>query len=211
MQQRSPQTENSTVPESQPSPHTHDSSYRESLLEHLFTGAVMSHLWQRSYTRLEVLKPQVDNSGYDVVMEANGIVRHIQLKTSYIGSATARVNVHLALARKPSGCVIWIKFRPSTLDLGPFLWFGGAPGQKLTSITDWKITKHPKGNAQGVKLERPNLRVVPRARFTELATIDQVVERLFGSLSVVDDLAEVEVDVEVKRTAALCLISTSSL
>jgi len=179
-----------------PSPHTHDSSYRESLLEHLFTGEVMSHLWRAQYTRLEVLKPQVDNSGYDLVMEANGVVRHIQLKTSHLGAATPRVNIHRALAKKPSGCVIWIKFDPASLALGPFLWFGESPGMKLQAIEDFEITKHTKANAQGVKSERPNMRVVTRARFTELATIDDVVARLFGQQPYHHDLADVEVDVE---------------
>lgn len=173
-----------------PSPHTHDSSYRESLLEHLFTGQVMSYLWLKGYTRLEVLKPQVDNSGYDLVMEANEIVRHIQLKTSTTVAATARVKVHLALATKPSGCVIWIKFDPDTLDLGPFLWFGESPGLKLQTIQDFEIAKHANGNAEGKKLERPNLRVVPRARFERLATIHEVVERLFGPLPYAEESEE---------------------
>ena len=102
MEAPTPQTQASSSPEALPSPHTHGSSYRESLLEHLFTGEVMRYLWKERYTRLEVLKPQVDNSGYDLVMEANGIVRHIQLKTSYLGAATARVNIHVTLAEKPS-------------------------------------------------------------------------------------------------------------
>lgn len=129
----------------------------------------------------------MDNSGYDLVMEANSVVRHIQLKTSHRDAATARVNIHLTLAKKPSGCVIWIRFDPRTLDLGPFLWLGGAPGKKLPSITGGKIAKFAKGNAQGIKLERPNLRVVPRARFDKLESIDEVVAHLFGPLPYLEE------------------------
>ncbi|HEY1307273.1 MAG TPA: hypothetical protein VGF24_27145 [Vicinamibacterales bacterium] len=32
----------------------------------------MRRLWIRNEWRLEVLKPQVDDSGYDLVLEANG-------------------------------------------------------------------------------------------------------------------------------------------
>ena len=162
------------------SQHTRFSSYREMLLEHLFAGAVMSHLWLKGYAHLEVLKPQVDDSGYDLVLEANGIVRHVQLKASHIGAATPQVNIHLALAKKPSGCVVWITFDPETLELGPFLWFGGTPGKKLASIEGFKVTKHTKANAKGEKTERPNIRVVTKARFEPLVTIDDVVEKLFG-------------------------------
>jgi hypothetical protein len=68
---------------SRTSEHNLYSSYREMLLEHLFAGAVMRHLWLRGFGRLEMLKPRVDNSGYDLVLEAHDIVRHKQLKASH--------------------------------------------------------------------------------------------------------------------------------
>jgi hypothetical protein len=46
------------------------SSYREMVLEHLFSGEVMRHVWLSGIKRLEVLKPQVDDGGYDLVLEA---------------------------------------------------------------------------------------------------------------------------------------------
>ncbi len=160
--------------------HSLHSSYREMLLEHLFTGAIMRHLWLKGSGRMELLKPQVDNGGYDLVLEAKRIVRHVQLKASYHGAATAVVNVNVALADKPSGCVIWIRFDPESLDLGPFLWFGGAPGEKLPDLASFSIGRHTKGNALGVKAERPNIRRVPVAKFERLATIEEVVAHLFG-------------------------------
>lgn len=160
--------------------HSLYSSYREMLLEHLFAGAVMRHLWPRDFGRLEMLKPQVDDSGYDLVLEANAIVRHIQLKASHHGAATPGVNINVALAEKPSGCVIWLRFDPATLDFGPFLWFDGEPGDKLPDPSSFKIAKHTKANAQGIKAERPNIRYVPRAKFEQLQSIEDVVTRLFG-------------------------------
>ena len=55
------------------------SSYQEMLIEHLFTGDLLRTLWPR---HAEVLKPQVDDGGYDLVVEVGSIIRHIQLKTS---------------------------------------------------------------------------------------------------------------------------------
>ncbi len=160
--------------------HSLYSSYREMLLEHLFAGAVMRHLWLGGFQRMELLKPQVDDSGYDLVLEANGIVRHVQLKASHHGAVTPGVNIHLALVEKPSGCVIWLRFDEAKLELGPFLWFGGEPGAKLPDLLKFKTAKYTKANAQGIKLERPNLRTIPKASFTSLATINDVVVRLFG-------------------------------
>ncbi len=156
------------------------SSYREMLLEHLFAGAVMQHLWLQGFARLEMLKSQVDDSGYDLVFEANNVVRHIQLKSSHIGSTTSRVNVNVALARKPSGCVVWMQFDPLTLEFDHFLWFGNDAGKMLPELCAFKVAKHAKGNAQGIKLERPNIRVVPKSSFEPLHGIEDVVGKLFG-------------------------------
>jgi hypothetical protein len=161
--------------------HSTRSSHREALLEHLFAGEMMKHLWSRGDWRLEVLKPQVDDGGYDLVLEANSIVRHVQLKSSFRGSTVAKVSVNLFLAAKPSGCVIFMWFDSQTLDLGPFLFFGGAPGQSLPDLALMKTGKHTKGNAQGVKAERPNIRTVPLSKFERLGTVEQVIEKLFGS------------------------------
>ena len=158
------------------------SSYREMLLEHLFSGEVLRHLWLRGNTRIEVLKPQVDDAGYDLVLEANGVVRHVQLKSSHAGSSTAEVKVGLALAKKPSGCVIWLWFDPKTLSLGPFLWFGGAPGSPLPDLSAFKVAKHTKGNALGVKLERPSIRVVPKNQFQTIVSVPDLCTKLFGVL-----------------------------
>ena len=65
--------------------HSLRSSHREALLEHLFAGEIMRRLWICGEWRLEVLKPQVDDGGYDLVLEANNIVRHIQMKASFTG------------------------------------------------------------------------------------------------------------------------------
>ena len=163
------------------SEHSRYSSYREMLLEHLFAGTVMSHLWRNGFQRLELLKSQVDDSGYDLVLEANRVVRHIQLKSSHLGAKTARVGINAALRDKSSGCVIWLRFDPVTLTLGPFLWFGGEPGKSLPDLQSFKIAKHTKANALGIKKERPNIYVIPIAKFQQVGSIEGVVTRLFGS------------------------------
>jgi hypothetical protein len=75
-----------------------------------------------------------------------GILRYIQFKSSHRLSATAAVSVSLNLAEKSGGCVVWIPFEPDALELGPFLWFGGAPGQKLPPLGD-RLAKHSRGDS----------------------------------------------------------------
>ena len=167
-----------TQPNSPQSVHSEQSSYRKFIIEHLFTGELLRTLWPR---RAEVMKPQVDDGGYDLVVEVEGIVRHIRLKTSKRAAKTARQNVHLRLQEKPSGCVIWIQFGERNFDLGPFLWFGSPPDEPLPCLSDMRIARHTKGDATGEKSERPAHREITKGRFKKLENITEVVEHLFGS------------------------------
>lgn len=164
------------------SAHYEHSTYREKLLEHLFVGELLRHLWSRGITDAEFLRSEVDNGGYDLVIACNSIIRHIQLKSSHSEAKAASQKVNVRLTQKPSGCVVWLKFNARSLKLGPFLWFGGAPRQPLPDITgsDFPVAKHTKGNADGVKTQRPNIRVVKKKHFVTVSTIAELAEKLFG-------------------------------
>lgn len=162
------------------SSNTRQSSYREKLLEHLFIGELLRFSWLQMEAELEVSKPEVDRSGYDVVLEASGITRHVQLKSSSVNAKTAMQKVHVDLGKKPSGCIVWIQFDPNTLELGPFLFFGGSPGSPLPDLGGLKVAHHTKANASGLKAERPNIRVVPKGQFEVVNSVPLLYERLFG-------------------------------
>lgn len=161
--------------------HTQHSSYREKLIEHLFLGELLKLSWLHHNCSLEIAKPEVDNSGYDAIAEANGVVRHIQIKTSLIGSATATQNLHLKLAEKPSGCVVWIYFDEKNMRLGPFLYFGSAAGKPMPSLSERKVAKHTKGTKDGFKAERQNIRILRKRDFTEIESIEGIYDQLFGA------------------------------
>jgi len=156
------------------------SVYREKLLEHLLIGALLKYSWQKHDASLEVSQPAVDRSGHDIVLEANGITRHVQLKTSSRIAKTGRQNVHLGLAEKPSGCVVWVRFDPESMELGPFLFFGSKPGKALPLLDGFKVATHTKGDAKGVKKQRVGLRVVPMSKFTSIESIPALYYALFG-------------------------------
>jgi hypothetical protein len=98
------------------------------------------------------------------------------------GGKASSVNVSLKLMEKPSGCVIWMVVSPKDLDLKSYRWFGGRPGEPLPDIRKLKVGKFAKGNAQGIKLQKPNHRVVPLRLFEKLDTLDAVLNRLFDPL-----------------------------
>jgi hypothetical protein len=159
---------------------THQSVYREHLIEHLLIGELLKHSWLHDRASLEISKPEIDRAGHDIILESNGITRHVQLKSSARTAKTARQKIHVDLAEKPSGCVIWVQFDPHTLEMGPFLFFGSGPSKPLPSIDDFPVAKHTKGNARGVKKERPHIRVVAKGRFRRVETIDELYAILFG-------------------------------
>lgn len=163
------------------SPHYIHSVLRERIVEHVFVGEALRRLWQRGVTDVEVLRSEFDAGGYDLVMSRGKVVRHVQFKSVMVDGKAARTSISLKLLERPSGCVIWIVVTPD-LEMHSFLWFGSRPGEPIPDISDFQVTKHSKGNADGVKLERPGHRVVPRGRFEQLPTLDAVLDRLFGSM-----------------------------
>ena len=152
---------------------------RERIVEHLFVGEMLRLLWRDGITNVEVLRSEFDRGGYDLVADNGNVLRHIQLKCSRLGAAAASQKVSLNLADRPSGCVIWI-VSDDDLTFDHYLWFGSDPGAPLPDLTGFATAKHVKANAAGVKLERPNLRLVPKRAFVKLQTLEEVVRKLFG-------------------------------
>ncbi len=130
--------------------HFENSTLRERIVEHIFIGQMLKALWCRDVVDVEVLRSEFDAHGYDLVVGRGAIVRHIQFKTG-TSSKPGDVSVSVALSTKPSGCVLWIKVTPQ-LDMGPFFWFGAAPGLPLPAIDAYASPRRPTHNKDG---ERP--------------------------------------------------------
>lgn len=158
------------------------SSLREKLLEHLFVADLLRHLWCQGARDVEVLRSEVDRGGYDLVFDANGVMRHVQLKSSHRIAKTREVNVNVNLARRPSGCIVWLQFDPASMELGPFLWFGAPPGEPLPPLGD-RIGRHTKADSTGHKSERQGIRRLRRQEFRSLPSIGDVAVCLFGPIA----------------------------
>lgn len=170
-----------------PSADAVNSTYRERLIEHMFVGALLRELWLSGVPQVEVLRSEVDASGYDLVLECRSVVRHVQLKAARLGGSRANVGVNVKLAAKPGGCIVWIYFDPVTLELREFFWFGGSPGQPLPLPPDLRVGKHSKGDSTGSKNERPNIRVLPKGKFERIDNMAALARKLFGGSAWVDE------------------------
>jgi hypothetical protein len=159
---------------------THRSSLVEKVLEYRFLAGVTAELLQRDAV-FDVMRSDVDCHGHDLVIEANGIVRHVQLKAMAAGGKRADVTIHATLAAKASGCVVWMIYDPATFEPVSFRWFGGAPGEPM-SDPGASIARHARANVEGIKAERPMHRVIKGSRFSELPDFATLVDALFGSM-----------------------------
>src|SRR5882757_6651274 len=90
--------------------HYADSSAREKLVEHVFLGELLRGLWRKNVRDLEILRPEVDSGGYDLALECRGIIRHVQLKSSFTGAKRVAITANVKLTDRPSGCILWIYF-----------------------------------------------------------------------------------------------------
>ena len=159
--------------------HSQASSLREQYLEYGFLDGLCRVMWQRGEL-MDVLRSHTDQSGYDLLLEAQGVQRHVQLKSSFIDAKTARQNINVRLAERPSGCVVWIRFDQTTLDQRMFHWFGGEPGQPLPPLPE-KTGRHSKGDAHGHKKARPGIRVVNKGSFINIDGFEELADKLFGT------------------------------
>lgn len=155
-----------------------DSTLIEKALEHQLTGAIMARLLLRGQ-RYELLHGVCDRDGYDVVIEAGGVMRHIQLKAVVQGGKRASFSLSTRLATKPSGCAIWINWDPTTISFTDFRFFGAGPGQPLPHLGD-RIPRNSRANSKGAKGARPDHREIPAGRFMRLRDLDELVDQLFG-------------------------------
>jgi len=155
------------------------SRLRERIVEHAFVGDALRLLWRTGVVDVEVLRSEFDAHGYDLVMARGQIVRHIQFKTG-TSKRPSDVSVACALAGKPSGCVVWIRVN-ERLDMGPYFWFGGRPGERLPSIDNCEIPLRATHNKKGERPLRRNHRLVPGDWFERLENMDDLLTKLFGN------------------------------
>ena len=156
------------------------SRYREKVVEHIFVGELLRHLWASGLDGVEILTPEVDASGYDLVLTLGPVVRHVQIKCSVDGGSARDQKVNATLSLQPSGCVVWIVVENESLAFRRFLWYGAEPGKPLPDIGHLRNAKHTRANTEGIKAFRANTKIIPRSKFIPLGDMAALVRALFG-------------------------------
>lgn len=162
------------------------STFFEQMIEHVFISEILQEAWFRHGKIIEVLRSEIDASGYDIVLACNGFTRYIQLKTSKPNSKISSQKINIALSEKPSGCVIWIlreepkkECAEQRMELS-YLFFGDKTGKPLASLEHFRVGKHTKANSKGLKSERQSIRVIPKSNFVKVPDTKELLIVLFG-------------------------------
>ena len=160
-----------------------NSTYLANVTKHLLLGSLAQNMWKRRLpTKLLIYLNEVDLEGDDLVLAAGKIIRHVQLKASPVGSGRRSVDVNIGLGRQPSGCVVWVYYKPETLELVEFLYFGSSvAGDPLPSFDQYPVARNPRRNAQGERTARKNARLIPKKDFKKVGSVGKLVDLLFGT------------------------------
>lgn len=154
------------------------SNVREKILEHRLISDLAVTMVRRGI-EMDVMRSEFDAHGHDVVLEAAGVIRHLQLKAMVAGGKRRDVNINVRLRSKPSGCVVWMVYDPTTFNVVEYRWFGGSPAEPLPYLGT-TVARHTKSNALGVKISRNGHRLLSKGQFEIVADLGALADRLFG-------------------------------
>lgn len=162
-----------------------DSTAFEKMIETAFLRDVLEEMWFGRGEIVDVMHSSLDAFGFDLVLETNGVLRHVQLKARRRGGKNASLKINTKLGERVSGCVVWMEWARAAdrnaMEID-YRWFGGPPGMPLPPLGD-RVAKHAKANALGVKNERKGIRVLPLGQLERLESIRELTDRLFGPSS----------------------------
>jgi len=151
------------------------SLFREALLENKFLADFFEHIWLNDLVSdIEIMKPTIDNAGYDLVIANSNKTLFLQLKGKKKGARNP-IPVNEKLFSKPKAGILLIECDDTngqsiqlnyrylnTDDLEP---------------NELPNAKHPKGDANGEKKEKPHTKKVNIGQFQK-KTFKEVVDLL---------------------------------
>jgi len=144
-------------------------------LENLFSGEVLRELWNRNIFDVDLLHSDIDASGFDLVLELPGGVRHIQLKAS---TKRKQISANGKIVNRPSGCIIVMIVSEINLSFLEFLWFGNPLGNPCRNIRNYPKARHTKADSKGFKGQRSDTYKVSVGKFERLPDFGLLVDKL---------------------------------
>jgi len=156
----------------------------EKILEYRFLAELTSELYKHD-TPFDVMRGDVDHHGYDLAIEANGRLRHIQLKGKKAGARARGWHCNDNLWQRGSGCIVLLEHAKFCSEISGIRFFGGRPGEKLCKAPRIRTKGPPKPRV--VKGKKPSKKVwVTSGYFEERLKkgeeVKELARLLFGEL-----------------------------
>lgn len=118
-----------------------------------------------------MLRSEVDAAGYDLILESDGVIRHVQLKASRQGARTSKQTINSKLEKRRGGCIVWVFYSVDSTTCRAELTYRWREASNLPE----RRGRHSRGGAT-----RENTRVVRKAEFELVPDIAGLVDLLFG-------------------------------
>lgn len=111
----------------------------------MFLVDVLQIGWNKK-TPVDVLHGDVDDAGYDVVLEVGSVVRHVQLKSKASTATTRKVGIHALLQNKPNACLVHMTHSNKSGSIGiEYRVFGPPAGQGQFTIPPGALNSRAPG------------------------------------------------------------------
>lgn len=87
-----------------------NSLFREKICELGFLAELYNHCWKQKEMQLDTLKPDIDHSGYDLIVIIKNKLNFVQLKSISRTSTTQRIKFHSSILSKEKAYMVLIVF-----------------------------------------------------------------------------------------------------
>lgn len=157
------------------------SSHVENVLRHAFLAELASEVWRDDpHEPLGISNAEVDDSGYDVVLERDATIRRVQLKQAHDKKIPKKFSVRVEFATYPGSCIVVIAHALQDLRPTSYSFFGSGPEDSMPYVEAHRTSKHPgKRTADGQRILRLRYRDVPFSRFKKNLSMRELLDELF--------------------------------
>lgn len=142
----------------------------ENLIEHVFLSEVIQECFFRDRRLVEVARAEVDAAGYDLILELDGDIRHVQLKASRKGGSTKKQTINRKLADRRGGCIVWVEYAVNPARCRADLSYLWREAIKLPTT----VARNPRNGTP-----RINSCEVKKSEFQRLSGVEELVGLLF--------------------------------
>jgi hypothetical protein len=157
------------------------SSHVENVLRHAFLAELASEVWRDDPNEpLGISKAEVDDSGYDLVIERNGAIRRIQMKHAHEEKTPKSFSARVEFATSPGSCIVVVSHSLADLKPTSYSFYGSGPEKEMPHIEAHRTTKSPgRRGPDGKRKLRLKYRDVPYSRFKKGLSMRQLLQELF--------------------------------